>query len=174
MFNSKVFLAEFIGTFALTFIGAAAGMSGAGLVAVALAHGFTLAVFAYAYGNISGSHVNPAVTFGLWLNGTVKGGRALVSYVIPQLLGAAFAGFILYSISGDISDQIPLSRTTVSQHLQELKKAGLIQGTIDGLKINYCLCSTEIAHFLKQFDDFFGNIKTSGISCCTGEDQCKQ
>ena len=59
MFNSKVFVAEFIGTFALVFIGAGAGMVGAGLVAVALAHGFTLAVFAYAYGHISGAHVNP-------------------------------------------------------------------------------------------------------------------
>jgi len=77
-------------------------------------------------------------------------------------------------ISGDISDYLPLSRTTVSQHLKELRDVGLILGDIDGLKINYCLCSTEIAHFLKQFDDFFGNIKTSGISCCTGEDQCKQ
>ena len=41
-------------------------------------------------------------------------------------------------ISGDISDNLPLSRTTVSQHLKELREMGLIHGEIDGLKINYC------------------------------------
>lgn len=68
-------------------------------------------------------------------------------------------------ISGDISDYLPLSRTTVSQHLKELRDLGLIHGEIDGLKINYCLCSTEIGHFLKQFDDFFGKIKAVNIDC---------
>ena len=47
-------------------------------------------------------------------------------------------------ISGDISKEIPLSRTTVSQHLQELKKAGLIQGEIDGVKMCYCLNNKSI------------------------------
>ena len=42
-------------------------------------------------------------------------------------------------ISGDIANEIPLARATVSQHLQELKDAGLIQGTIDGQKICYCI-----------------------------------
>ena len=95
MFNSKVFVAELIGTFALVFIGAGAGVAGAGLLGVALAHGLTLAVFAYAYGYISGTHVNPAVTFGLALNGNVRWGEVLVSYWIPQFGGAALAGFLL-------------------------------------------------------------------------------
>jgi MIP family channel proteins len=94
MFNSKVFLAEFIGTFALVFVGAGAGIVNAGLVGVALAHGFTLAVFAYAYGHISGTHVNPAVTFGLALNGTVKWGQAIF-YWIAQFAGAILAAFLL-------------------------------------------------------------------------------
>lgn len=68
-------------------------------------------------------------------------------------------------ISGDISDFLPLSRTTVSQHLKELRDMGLIQGEIDGLKINYCLCSTVIARFLDMFDAFFENIKASTIDC---------
>ena len=46
-------------------------------------------------------------------------------------------------VSGDISDYIPLSRTTVSQHLKELRNSGLIQGEIDGTRINYCL-NTEV------------------------------
>lgn len=102
MFNSKVFLAEFIGTFALVFIGAGAGVAGAGLVGVALAHGFTLAVFAYAYGHISGTHVNPAVTFGLWLNRTIKFGEAVV-YWVAQFLGAIGAAWLLVTVAGDIS-----------------------------------------------------------------------
>lgn len=73
---------------------------------VALAHGFTLAVFAYAYGHISGTHVNPAVTFALALNGTVKWGQAAF-YWIAQFAGAIFAAFVLKlaveSLGGDIS-----------------------------------------------------------------------
>jgi len=102
MFNSKVFLAEFIGTFALVFIGAGAGVAGAGLLGVALAHGFTLAVFAYAYGHISGTHVNPAVTFGLALQGVVKWGEA-VYYWIAQFAGAIFAAWLLVLFTKDIS-----------------------------------------------------------------------
>jgi len=102
MFNSKVFLAEFIGTFALVFIGAGAGVASAGLLGVALAHGFTLAVFVYAYGHISGTHVNPAVTFGLALQGAVKWGEA-VYYWIAQFAGAIFAAWLLRTFAGDIS-----------------------------------------------------------------------
>lgn len=58
-------------------------------------------------------------------------------------------------ISGDISDHLPLSRTTVSQHLKELKKAGLIHGEVEGLKINYCLCGSTIKNFKSLFNEFF-------------------
>ena len=105
MFNSKVFLAEFIGTFALVFVGMSAGIVNAGLVGIALAHGFTLAVFAYAYGHISGTHVNPAVTFGLALNGTIKWGQA-VFYWIAQFAGAILAAFLLKTILADLGGTI--------------------------------------------------------------------
>ena len=68
-------------------------------------------------------------------------------------------------ISGDISDKLPLSRTTVSQHLKELRDIGLIHGEIDGLKINYCLCSEEIGRFLKIFEDFFEPVKKTEVVC---------
>lgn len=68
-------------------------------------------------------------------------------------------------ISGDISDFIPLGRTTVSQHLKELRDAGLIHGEIDGLKINYCLCNSKIQDYIVMMDDFFQNIKTADIKC---------
>jgi len=68
-------------------------------------------------------------------------------------------------ISGDISDNLPLSRTTVSQHLTELKKLGLIHGEIDGLKINYCLCSSSIGDYLNKFITFFESIKKVDVTC---------
>jgi MIP family channel proteins len=98
MFNYKVFVAELIGTFALVFVGAAVSMYDAGLLAVALAHGLTLAVFAYAFGHISGTHINPAVTFGLALNGS----DTLV-YWVAQLAGAVLAAFALNAAVGTVS-----------------------------------------------------------------------
>lgn len=68
-------------------------------------------------------------------------------------------------ISGDISDFIPLGRTTVSQHLKELRDAGLIHGEIDGLKVNYCLCCPEIKKLLKMFDGYFEPIKNTETIC---------
>jgi DNA-binding transcriptional ArsR family regulator len=68
-------------------------------------------------------------------------------------------------ISGDISDFIPLSRTTVSQHLKELRDLGLIHGEIDGLKVNYCLCGSSIEKYLQMFDGFFEPIKSINIDC---------
>jgi len=46
--------------------------------------------------------------------------------------------------SGNIADELPLGRTTVNQHLTELKNAGLIKGTVSGSKVNYCLCGASI------------------------------
>jgi len=77
-------------------------------------------------------------------------------------------------ISGDISDSLPLSRTTISQHLKELRDTGLIHGTIDGLKINYCLCNDTIESYLDLFDDFFTLIKSSKIECAVKPQQQKQ
>ncbi len=68
-------------------------------------------------------------------------------------------------ISGDISDYIPLGRTTVSQHLKELRKLGLIKGEIDGLKINYCLNCDEIREYLRLFEKYFDDIKNAEITC---------
>lgn len=69
-------------------------------------------------------------------------------------------------ISGDISKEIPLSRSTVSQHLQELKNAGLIQGEIEGVKINYCICETVISEKGKELIKFISELSTNKINCC--------
>jgi len=118
MFNSKVFLAEFIGTFALVFVGLSAGIVNSDLIGIAIAYGLTLAVFVYAYGNISGAHVNPAVTFGLALNGTVKWMQAIF-YWLAQFAGAILAVFFLKtlveSLGADISGMVMAGALTEPQ-----------------------------------------------------------
>ncbi len=69
-------------------------------------------------------------------------------------------------ISGDISDEIPLSRTTVSQHLQELKRAGLIHGEIDGTKICYCICNENFERAIALFNSFFDEVSSTNSNMC--------
>lgn len=92
---STSLLAEFIGTFALIFIGAGAGALGSGgVVGVALAHGLVVVGFAYSYGHISGTHINPAVTLGVWAAGKIDTARAF-SYIFFQLLGGLVGAAVL-------------------------------------------------------------------------------
>lgn len=67
-------------------------------------------------------------------------------------------------ISGDIANELPLSRATVSQHLQELKNAGLIRGEISGLNVNYCLNVEKWAAIKARFDAFF-DLTIQKINC---------
>lgn len=93
-------VAEFIGTFALIFIGAGAGAIGAGgVVGVAFAHGLVVLGFAYAYGHVSGTHINPAVTVGLLVAKQIDAGRA-VAYVVVQLIGGTAGAFALRFVLG--------------------------------------------------------------------------
>lgn len=89
--NGKAFVAEFIGTFTLVFVGvgaiAMAGDGSAGLLAIAWAHGLALVVMITATAAVSGGHLNPAVSFGLWLAGKLPL-SGLIGYVIAQVLGA--------------------------------------------------------------------------------------
>lgn len=94
----KALAAEFLGTFALVFIGAGAVVvdtaSGGelGLVGVALAHALVLAVMVTATLPVSGGHINPAVTFALWIARKISA-RGAVLYVAVQLLAALLAAF---------------------------------------------------------------------------------
>jgi MIP family channel proteins len=93
--------AEFVGTFALCFIGQGAvcvhyitGSADSGLLQVAVAHGLALATMITALGHISGGHFNPAVTFGFVITGRQSLGAA-IGYWVSQLLGAVVASFLL-------------------------------------------------------------------------------
>src|SRR5216117_4619830 len=96
---SKQCAAEFIGTFALIFVGVGAIYHNAGLVAVAFAHGLTIAVMVSATAGISGGHLNPAVTFGLLVGKQIEARKA-VAYWVSQLLGAVIAGILLVNLLG--------------------------------------------------------------------------
>jgi ArsR family transcriptional regulator, arsenate/arsenite/antimonite-responsive transcriptional repressor len=67
-------------------------------------------------------------------------------------------------ITGDISDELPLGRTTVNQHLKELKDLGLIKGETEGAKVNYCLNETTIRKVESQLSGFLANLKTCDSS----------
>src|SRR5258708_15810880 len=106
----KQCVAEFVGTFALIFMGVGVIAnhsnlnSNAGLLAVALAHGLTIAVMVSATGAISGGHLNPAVTFRLLVGGKINLPRSVaccVAQLAGAVLAAALGGALLQS--GDVS-----------------------------------------------------------------------
>jgi aquaporin Z len=113
---STSLVAEFIGTFALIFIGAGAGALGlGGVVGVAFAHGLVIVSFAYAYGHISGTHINPAVTLGVWAAGKMDAARAL-SYVVFQVAGGVVGALALRWVLG--GTETGLGATRLAQGLQ--------------------------------------------------------
>jgi MIP family channel proteins len=98
-------LAEFIGTFAFVFIGAGTaavvgnGVGLAGIVAIAFAHGLAIMAFAFAYGPVSGGHMNPAVTVGVLAAGAMGVGEA-IGYIISQLIGGVASALLLRTVLG--------------------------------------------------------------------------
>ncbi len=102
--NTKSLIAEFVGTFALIFIGAGAlAIGSANLVGVALAHGLVIVVFIYAYGHLSGTHINPAVTLGLLIAGEIEF-VAAVGYWVVQFIGGILGALLLNLILPDPGD----------------------------------------------------------------------
>ena len=101
----KPFAAEFMGTFWLVLGGCGSAVLaaafpnvGIGLLGVALAFGLTVLTMAYAIGHISGCHLNPAVTLGLWAGGRFPA-SGVVPYIVAQVLGGIAAGGVLYVIA---------------------------------------------------------------------------
>lgn len=106
---TKKLAAEFIGTFWLVLGGCGSAVLaanfggdgnplGIGLLGVSLAFGLTVLTGAYALGHVSGGHFNPAVSFGLWAGGRFPA-RDLLPYIVAQVLGAVFAGWILLQVA---------------------------------------------------------------------------
>ena len=101
----KQYTAEFLGTFWLVLGGCGSAVLaatfpdvGIGLLGVSLAFGLTVLTMAYAIGHISGCHLNPAVSIGLWAGGRFPGGQ-LFPYIVAQVLGGIVAAGVLYVIA---------------------------------------------------------------------------
>lgn len=101
----KRYLAEFIGTFWLVLGGCGSAVLaaafpdlGIGLLGVALAFGLTVLTMAFAIGHISGCHLNPAVSIGLWAGGRFPA-KDLLPYIVAQVVGGIAAGGVLYLIA---------------------------------------------------------------------------
>lgn len=101
-FFVKKAIAECLGTFILVFFGTGTavlgnGMEGIGTTGIALAFGLTIVAAAYSIGTISGAHLNPAVSIGMWLNKRMTT-MELIYYVVGQIVGGLIASFALLSI----------------------------------------------------------------------------
>ncbi len=68
--------------------------------------------------------------------------------------------------TGDISSELPLARTTVNQHLDELKKAGLIQGHINGARTNYCLDPDVVKDLRRVMESLINTLNCCAPLCC--------
>ena len=102
----KKYVAEFFGTFVLVFIGCGTAMlvgcdakNGSGYLLTALAFGLAIVAMAYGFGNISGGHVNPAVSLAVLINGGMNT-TDFCGYVVAQILGATFGSGLLAAIFG--------------------------------------------------------------------------
>ena len=69
-------------------------------------------------------------------------------------------------ICGDIVNELPLAQPTVSQHLKELKNAGLIKGNIEGNAICYCIDESTFLKFQNFLSEVFGKIQVQKNNCC--------
>ncbi|VVA18683.1 PREDICTED: aquaporin [Prunus dulcis] len=164
----KAYLAEFISTLLFVFAGVGsaiaynkltsnAALDPAGLVAIAIAHGFALFVAVAIGANISGGHVNPAVTFGLALGGqiTVLTG---IFYWIAQLLGAIVAAYILKFVTGGLT--IPIHSLAAG--------VGAIQGVIFEIIITFALVYTVYATAADPKKGALGTIAPMAIGFIVG------
>jgi len=155
--NTKALVAELVGTFALIFIGAGAGALGqGGLVGVALAHGLVVLAFAYAFGEISGTHINPAVTFGMLVAGRIKINDAVgywAAQFVGGILGAAALSFVLGANAGSLGATVLGSGVTQAQGVAaeailtflfltvifQAGRAGSFAGVAIGMALAFCI-----------------------------------
>ena len=131
--NTKSLIVEFVGTFALIFIGAGAvAIDIGGLIGAAFAHGFVVVAFIYAYGHISGTHINPAVTLGLLIAGEIEF-IAAIGYWIAQFLGGLLGAVLLNAVLPNPSD---LGVTILTEGVTP------VQGLVIEIVLTFFLVST--------------------------------
>lgn len=93
----KKYIAECIGTAVLVLFGCGAAIISGDILTIALAFGLSIVAVAYAIGDISGAHVNPAVSFAMWIRGKLSG-KDFICYTIAQVIGAFIGSLLLWAI----------------------------------------------------------------------------
>ncbi|GAV77563.1 MIP domain-containing protein [Cephalotus follicularis] len=167
-YSIKAYLAEFISTLLFVFAGVGsaiaynkltsnAALDPAGLVAIAIAHGFALFVAVSVGANISGGHVNPAVTFGLALGGqiTILTG---IFYWIAQLVGSIIACYLLLFVTGGLA--IPTHSVAAG--------VGAIEGVVMEIIITFALVYTVYATAADPKKGSLGTIAPIAIGFIVG------
>jgi aquaporin TIP len=135
---------EFIGPFALVFIGVGAIITTAGenLVAIALAHGLAIGLLVASAGHISGGVYNPALTVGLFITGRLPANRAII-YIAAQLAGAVVAALALKAIfDGSQIDAVGLGVPVVAERYEVA--AGLLAETVGTFFLMYAVFGTAV------------------------------
>lgn len=124
----KESLVEFIGTFILVFIGGLAVVVAAqfGVVVPALAHGLAVLSIIYAYGHISGAHVNPAVTLAFWVGGKIAIDKA-VYYWVAQFVGGIAAAVVIALV---LASNANVGETTGSLTQDAVWRAALLEALL--------------------------------------------
>lgn len=69
-------------------------------------------------------------------------------------------------INGDLVKELGLAQATISQHLRELKQVGIIQGTIEGTSVSYCISASKWAEIEQIFTNLFGRFGNTNTTCC--------
>lgn len=148
--NIKALVAEFVGTFTLIFIGVGAIAAnhitnGAlGLTGIALAHGLAIAVMVSATGAVSGGHLNPAVTCGLWSTGKINSTNA-IGYILSQCLGGfAAAGLIKVAVPTAALTAVAMGTPAVNSAAGATATMALVAELITSFFLIFAVCGTAV------------------------------
>ncbi len=99
----------------------------------------------------------------------VQNEMALAAKAFAHPARVAIIQYLLRSdtcINGDLVQELGLAQATISQHLRELKDIGIIQGTIEGSRVNYCINQNKWAEIKAQFDDMFNRLRPPAHGDC--------
>ncbi|MEF9924235.1 MAG: MIP family channel protein [Muribaculaceae bacterium] len=126
---TKKFLAEMVGTMVLVLLGCGAAVFNGGatsvqaVLTIAFAFGLSVVAMAYTIGSISGCHINPAITLGVWLSGRMKGSEAAI-YMVAQVIGAIIGSAIIFAI---IHTAVP---DTIATGATQTGANGFVEGNL--------------------------------------------
>jgi aquaporin Z len=137
--RAKMYLAEFLGTFVLVFVGCGSAVLGGSYIGTAFAFGLSFLAMVYAIGGISGCHIDPAVSISMLVVGKMKI-KQTIFYVVAQCLGAIAASAMLYVI---LSGSPSYNLATVG-----LDQNGYAEASLGGFSMMSCFIAEMVLTFI--------------------------